>query len=95
MFDLVGLNVPFLWALLFGALISPTDPVAVLDLLKRARVPAKIETLIAGESLFNDGVVIFLVIAGIAGIGGHGQADVTAAGVLSLFAQEALVKEGT
>ena len=90
-FALVGLNVSLMWSLLFGALISPTDPVAVLDLLKRAKVPVKIETLIAGESLFNDGVgvVIFLALASAAGIGGH-TGDVSAGSVLGLFAREAL-----
>lgn len=90
-FQALGIGMPLIWAMLFGALISPTDPVAVLDLLKRAKVPAKIQTLIAGEALFNDGVgvVVFLTLGGVAGIGGH-EGPVTAASVAATFATEAL-----
>ena len=65
---LFGIDMPFLYCLLFGALISPTDPVAVLGILKKAGVSKSLETKITGESLFNDGigVVIFLAILGIA-----------------------------
>ncbi|OLV15849.1 cation:proton antiporter [Deinococcus marmoris] len=93
---LFGLQVSFIYCLLFGALISPTDPVAVLGMLKQAGVPKRIETLVAGESLFNDGVgvVAFAVLAGIAAAGGgggevHGPA-MSAGGVALFFAQEAL-----
>lgn len=67
---LFGLDVSLVYCLLFGALISPTDPVSVLGALKRAKVPRRIETLVAGESLFNDGVgvVAFAVIASVAAV---------------------------
>ncbi len=63
-FGLFGLGMPFVLCLLFGALISPTDPIAVLAILRTANAPRDLSTQIAGESLFNDGfaVVVFVAI---------------------------------
>jgi CPA1 family monovalent cation:H+ antiporter len=64
----VGITLPFVYALLFGALIAPTDPIAVLGILKQVGAPKSLETKITGESLFNDGVgvVVFLTILDVA-----------------------------
>jgi CPA1 family monovalent cation:H+ antiporter len=86
---LLELDVEFIYCLLFGALISPTDPIAVLGILKSAGVPKKLEAKIVGESLFNDGVgvVVFLTIFQIAS---SGIENIETFDVVKLFGQEVI-----
>ncbi len=84
-----SLQVDFIYCLLFGSLISPTDPIAVLGILKQAGAPKKLETKIVGESLFNDGVgvVVFLTIFQIAS---SGMDAITPLEIAELFGVEVI-----
>lgn len=82
----INLPLPLPYCFIFGALISPTDPIAVLGILKKAKVPVHLENTIVGESLFNDGIGIVLFIAFTSMMGGSGEGH--SGGIAALFAQE-------
>ena len=87
----MGLPLEFIHCLLFGALISPTDPIAVLAILKSLHAPKDLETQIAGESLFNDGVgvVVFLALLGFVEAS-HGGEPTSTSSIAILFLKEAV-----
>lgn len=87
-FELLGWSVPFIYCLLFGALISPTDPIAVLAIIKQMRAPEGISVQVEGESLFNDGIglVIFTTIFAVAFYG----TEATVVDVGELFLVDAI-----
>ena len=84
---LLKFPIPFLYCLLFGALISPTDPIAVLSILRRAHIPTSLETKINGESLFNDGIAVVIFIT-IYEVIASGSKNIDAGHVLWLFLRE-------
>lgn len=90
--QLLHIELPFLHALLFGALISPTDPIAVMAILKKANIAKSLSIKIEGESLFNDGigVVVFSGILILVGMGGHHGENSIGFEIGKLFLEEAV-----
>lgn len=85
---LLHIYLPIIYCFLFGAIISPTDPIAVAAILKTSKIPPRLDTIISGESLFNDGVglILFVIILGVADA--PGSTSVTE--IIQIFAQEIL-----
>ncbi|MEO8772272.1 MAG: sodium:proton antiporter [Ferruginibacter sp.] len=85
---LLHIHLPIIYCFLFGAIISPTDPIAVAAILKTSKIPPRLDTIISGESLFNDGVglILFVIILGIADKPG----STSFLAVIHIFAQEVL-----
>ena len=86
---LLPFNIPFIYCLVFGALISPADPIAVSAILKKSKISPRLNTIILGESLFNDAVSLVLFVTLLA-IAERSGASLTIGGIERLFAQQVL-----